>query len=203
MNEKAIGIVECVFLKIVNSKSITTEQVRVISINIISAILGAISEMGLTYSDIYGKRELPYSHIFQIDTLINMEEYIKKLMTLNIKSIKAIRFRKSKKVIDEITEYVRLNFSDSNLSLSDIASRFYVNPSYLSRIFKQETGQSFTEYILRLRMEKAVEFLKETQMKAYQVAEVVGIKDPYYFSNCFKKFTGVSVNDYKKINKLE
>lgn len=200
LDEKAIGVVESVFSKIVNSKNITIEQVRVISINIISAILGAVSEMGLTYGDIYGKNELPYSHIFQIDTLINMEKYIKNLMISTIKSIKIIRFRKSKKIIDEITDYIRINFSDSNLYLSDIASRFYVNPSYLSRIFKQETGQSFTEYLLRLRMEKAVEFLKETEMKAYQVAEVVGIKDPYYFSNCFKKFTGLSVNDYKKIN---
>lgn len=199
LDEKAICVVEIIFSKIANSKNITIEQVRVISINIISTVLGAVSEMGLTYGEVYGKKELPYSQIFQIDTLVNMEEYIKNLMISTIKSIKIMRFRKSKKVIDDITDYIKINFSNYNLSLLNIASKFYVNPSYLSRIFKQETGQSFTEYLLRLRMEKAIEFLKETQMKAYQVAEAVGIKDPYYFSNCFKKFTGVSVNEYRKL----
>jgi two-component system response regulator YesN len=203
LDGKAISILENAFSKIVNSKNITIEQVRVMSINIISAILGAVSEMGVTYGDVYVEKELPYNKIFEIDTLINMEEYLKNLILLTTSSVKIIRNKKSKKVIDNIIDYVKANFSDYNLSLSYIASKFYVNASYLSRIFKQETGQSFTEYILRLRMEKAIVFLRETELKAYQVAEAVGIKDPYYFSNCFKKFTGLSVNEYKKLKETK
>jgi two-component system response regulator YesN len=47
-------------------------------------------------------------------------------------------------------------------------------------------------------MEKAMKLLRETDMKAYQIAEHVGIVDPHYFGICFKKYTGVSVNDFKK-----
>ncbi len=198
LDEKAVSIIDDVFSKIADSRNVTIEKVRVVSTNIISAILGAIAEMGLSYGDIYGTESLPYGRIFEIDTMTDMEEYLRALVLSSISAIKTIRTRKSKKIIDDILDYLKMNLSDCDLALSNTAQKFFVNPSYLSRIFKQETGQSFTEYLARIRMEKAIELLNGTDMKAYQVADAVGIKDPYYFSNCFKKFTGLSVNEYKK-----
>jgi two-component system response regulator YesN len=199
LNEKAEGAVENIFSQITNSRNITIEQVRVISINMVSAVLGAINEMGLSYKDIYGMEGLPYNKIFEIHTLTGMEEYLKDFILETITSVKSHRTRKGKKITVDIIDYIKENLADYDLTLAGVANKFYLNPSYLSRIFKQETGQSFSEYLSRLRMEKATELLKETEMKGYQVAEAIGIKDPYYFSNCFKKFTGMSVNDYKKI----
>lgn len=198
LDEKAIDVIENVFARIASSRNITIEQVRIIGTNIILTILGAVTEMGLSYKDIYESENLPYSRIFEISTLISMKDYLKDLTLSTISSVKAIRTRKTKKIIDDILEYMKINLFDCDLTLSNVAGRFYVNPSYLSRIFKQETERSFTEYLARIRMEKAIELLNQTDMKAYQIAEAVGIKDPYYFSNCFKKFTGLSVNDYKK-----
>lgn len=57
----------------------------------------------------------------------------------------------------------------------------------LSRIFKQETSQSFTDYLQKLRIDEAIRLLDETDWKAYRIAEKVGIMDPYYFSHRFKK----------------
>jgi AraC-like DNA-binding protein len=51
-------------------------------------------------------------------------------------------------------------------------------------------------------MEEAVKLLNETDWKAYQIADKIGIKDPFYFSNCFKKVMGVSIQEYKKNSKL-
>ena len=47
-------------------------------------------------------------------------------------------------------------------------------------------------------MEKAIQLIMGTDMKAYQIAEAVGIPDAYYFSSCFKKYTGMSIRDYKR-----
>ena len=82
--------------------------------------------------------------------------------------------------------------------MSRIARDMYTNASYLSRVFKEKTGQTFRGYLFKLRMEKAMELLRDTDNKGYEVAEMVGIKDPHYFSVCFKKYTGLSVSDYKK-----
>ena len=79
-----------------------------------------------------------------------------------------------------------------------MAAKFYVNPSYLSRIFKDFYGVSFIEYATKLKMEKAICLLRETDAKGYEIAEKIGIKDPKYFSFCFKKYTGQTINEFRK-----
>ncbi|MNP57431.1 putative response regulatory protein [compost metagenome] len=75
---------------------------------------------------------------------------------------------------------------------------FYLNPSYLSRTFKKEVGTNFIEYLTTVRVERAISLLKEQDLKAFEIAKAVGISDSNYFSTCFKKYTGVSVSDYRK-----
>lgn len=137
---------------------------------------------------------------------MNNEEYIKikqqsteSLFYFDtINSSKGVRAKKVNKVFVEIVEYIQKNISDSELSLSSIANKFYLNPSYLCRVFKQEIGYSFIEYLTKIRIEKAIKLLKETDLKNYEVCEKIGVHDPNYFGKCFKKYTGISVSDFKK-----
>ena len=104
------------------------------------------------------------------------------------------------KTIDDILNYLVENMGDKNLSLSGIAKVFFLNPSYFSRMFLKEAGINFKEYLIKIRIEKAVKLLRETEMKAYEIAEAIGIPDSNYFSTCFKKYMGLSVSEYKKSN---
>ena len=81
-----------------------------------------------------------------------------------------------------------------------VAEYFYVNSSYLSRIFKEKTDETFSEYIMNTKMKIAIEMLKNPNAKAYEISKKIGIDDPNYFSNWFKKYTGVSIKEYKKQN---
>ncbi|MCR4901368.1 MAG: response regulator [Butyrivibrio sp.] len=94
-----------------------------------------------------------------------------------------------------IKKYVKENFTDSKLNLSFISQEFGFSSSYLSRKFKQDTGQNFVEYLTELRMKKAIRYA-ESGFKMYQTASKVGIPDPNYFSRCFKKYTGKSYSDF-------
>lgn len=94
--------------------------------------------------------------------------------------------------------YIESNLSARGLSLKDVASAVYTNGSYLSRIFKDEAGETVTEYILRRRMEKSRELLGTTDMRAYEIAAMVGMADAHYFGQCFKRFTGMTVNEYRQ-----
>lgn len=98
-------------------------------------------------------------------------------------------------------EYIRDNLDREGLSLNMIASGLFVNASYLSRIFKQTTGESITKYIMRQRIEKSMELFDHTDMKVYQVAVAVGMPDAHYFGTSFKKYTGKTVNEYKSKNR--
>ncbi|CAM4141044.1 response regulator [Paenibacillus alkaliterrae] len=85
------------------------------------------------------------------------------------------------------------------ISLPVIAEQVGLSPHYVSRLFREETGSSVNEYITRLRMEKAVDLLKRTNKKVYEIAEEVGIPSYRYFTVTFRNWTGVSPTDYKRI----
>lgn len=99
--------------------------------------------------------------------------------------------------IDQITQYLREHYTDSEINLTSVAQQFGFNASYLSRKFKQETGVSFVEYLMNFRMEQAIHLAKKGQ-KMFCVANEVGIPDPNYFGRCFKKYTGMSYSEYTK-----
>ena len=99
--------------------------------------------------------------------------------------------------VGKALRYINENYNE-NISLETIAASAMVDPSHLSRTFKKETGEGVTDYINRVRIEKAKELLAFTDMLAYEVAEEVGFKDPAYFSLVFKKTTGSSPKEFRR-----
>lgn len=97
--------------------------------------------------------------------------------------------------IQKIVDYLKSNYKDSTINLASVAQQFGFNACYLSRKFKKETGVSFLEYLMKCRMEQAIE-LKKNNLKMFETANEVGIPDPNYFGRCFKKYTGVSYSEY-------
>lgn len=95
-------------------------------------------------------------------------------------------------------DYIQKNYMDPNLSLNDICSYLNISTSYFSTIFKEVTGETFTEVLIRTRMEKAKELLENTTMKNYEIAEKVGFSDPHYFGISFKKMTGYTPTEYAR-----
>ena len=98
-------------------------------------------------------------------------------------------------------DYIQSNYMDPNLSLNSICSYLNISTSYFSTIFKDETGETFTEVLSRTRMEKAKELLENTTMKNYEIAEKVGFSDPHYFGISFKKMTGCTPTEYARENR--
>ena len=95
-------------------------------------------------------------------------------------------------------DYIQKNYMVPDLSLNSICSYLNISTSYFSTIFKEETGETFTEVLIRTRMEKAKELLENTTMKNYEIAEKVGFSDPHYFGISFKKMTGYTPTEYAR-----
>lgn len=99
-------------------------------------------------------------------------------------------------IIQKVKEYLNNNYS-SDISLEDAADLVFLSPNYFSRIFKQQTGENFIDYVVRLRIEKAKELLADTQYKTYEISSLVGYKSARYFSKIFKAFTGFTPSEYR------
>lgn len=87
---------------------------------------------------------------------------------------------------------------NSNLSLTSLAERLNVSRSYLSDLFKKETGETVTEYTNKKRVKRATHLLSTTKLQVQTVAQHCGIPDVNYFSKLFKKYTGKTPNEYRK-----
>lgn len=101
-----------------------------------------------------------------------------------------VHYEKGHWLVNRAKCIIRDNISNSEFSLNDVASALYVSSNYLRQLFKQQAGESFVEYLTRIRMEKAVELLRNTNMKIQNIAETTGYSNQRYFSVCFKKHFG-------------
>lgn len=100
-------------------------------------------------------------------------------------------------IVIESIKYIKKNYR-SNIKLADMAAKVYVHPSYLSERFKKETGENISDFMTDYRIQRAKELLRELENKVYMVAENVGFKDQRYFSQVFKKKTGMTPVQYRE-----
>jgi|GEM_PF-57322 len=104
-------------------------------------------------------------------------------------------------IVRRVLDIIEANLANADLSLSLVAGEMlYMNPDYLGKLFKKETGEKFSQYVMKRRIKKAVELIAEQpDIKIYELAERVGYGDnPQYFSQVFKKVMGCSPTEYMR-----
>ncbi|NLK28129.1 MAG: response regulator [Clostridiales bacterium] len=102
----------------------------------------------------------------------------------------------SNKFIIQALQYIKSHYQ-KDITISLVADYLGISEGYLSRVFKKETGYTFTNYLTYYRIRSACMLLKNCRAKIYQVASDVGYPDTAYFSTLFKKLTGVSPSEYQ------
>ena len=100
-------------------------------------------------------------------------------------------------LLGQAVEFIDSHFTDESLSLNLVAREINISANYLSAVFSQEMGVTFTEYVTGKRMDKARELLRSTDKRSGEIAFAVGYRDPHYFSFLFKKTQGCTPRDYR------
>lgn len=100
-------------------------------------------------------------------------------------------------LVREVVEYIRENYKEE-ISLEKVVKRYHVNYSYFSRLFYKEVGESFTDYVTRVRMDQAKFLLVVTDDTISQIAEQSGYDNEKYFMKLFKKMEGCTPSEYRK-----
>ncbi len=100
-------------------------------------------------------------------------------------------------IVLQVNEFVASNLS-KDVSIQTVAQHVFLHPSYLSRVYKTESGESFSDYVLRVRMEKAVALLKNKGMKVYDISSELGYSQTQHFIKMFKKQFGLTPQEYRE-----
>jgi two-component system, response regulator YesN len=99
-------------------------------------------------------------------------------------------------IINKAKQYIQENIT-RDISQEETANHLYICSAYLCRIFKKQTGENFTQYVVREKINKAIELLRDPKNKSYKVGEYLGYKTASYFSKVFKAQTGLNPSEYR------
>lgn len=131
--------------------------------------------------------------IFSIDEL---HKYYKQFFANLSEMLKPQSVYAVDDTIEQIKIYIQRNYQ-KNLTVDFLASLFYMNSSYLSHLFRKQTGEKFVQYLNSIRIEKARQLLANTDRKLYQIAKAVGYDNNKYFFRVFKKWEGMTPEQYR------
>ena len=115
---------------------------------------------------------------------------------LRLEEVFSVNPQMAHREIEAVKQYIYEHYKEE-LSIDILAKLVYMAPSYLSAIFKKETGQNLSKFIKEYRMEKAKDMLENTHMKIVNVSEAVGYPNVSYFCQSFREFFGVSPQKFR------
>ncbi len=134
--------------------------------------------------------------LYSFYSMEELKEYMKELI-LHVSE----EPEQKSSIVKDLLQYLEWNYQ-YDITVNELAAhKYFVNPSYLSRLFKSETGMTFSKYLKELRMKKAAELLKESELKIGDVACCVGYNDVSYFIQTFKKQYSMTPEQFKNSEK--
>lgn len=140
------------------------------------------------------------TEIFSHENLDDVKEWFERLCHRIIEYIGMQRQDNAEVLSGQGLRYMTDNYMNSELSLKAVSDYLHISPSYFSSIFKKTEGDSFTNILTKIRMDKAHELLLTTGKKIFEIAGETGYTDQHYFSYCFKKYFQVSPNELRKMD---
>ena len=144
----------------------------------------------------------PIESFERIAREVDTEEKFAQRISTMFSQIITARYSMADKTIQLVQgakNYIDVNHADSGLSLNIVAENIGVSANYLSTIFSRESGETFSEYLNKVRVKKAMVMLKSTNLRVAEISEKAGYNDPRYFAKIFKKIIGVSPQEYRKM----
>jgi AraC-like DNA-binding protein len=135
------------------------------------------------------------------ETLQDLYGSLKRLLLSYEEKIRHYRhIRANYSTILEVRSFIDAHYANPDMSLTYIGEHFHMKSGYLSRLFKEETGENFVDYLARIRIEKAMALLRETQLPVQDIANQVGYTHYVSFNRVFKKVAGTTPGDYRSHN---
>jgi two-component system response regulator YesN len=159
--------------------------------------VGMLEQLGYTSSDLADKCGDYEAMENVFNNVEDIKRYLKKVFETAIDMREEVSRKKYTKLLQEAVEFIYDNYDNEDISLNAVASNANMSPNHFSTIFSQEMNQTFIEFLTNVRMDKAKELLRSTNLRTAEVANAVGYRDAHYFSYLFKKTQDCTPREYK------
>jgi len=154
-------------------------------------------ELNIQSRDLEEKELCLWERIFKQETVTDLKRILELHLTDVCRRIQEKRNGKSSNVIERIRNVIEQRFAD-NITVAEIAETVFLSSTYVSLLYKQETGETVYEYLTKVRIEKAKQLLRDPGVKFYEISSAVGYSDPSHFSKLFKKMTGFTPSAFRE-----
>ncbi|MDO4340061.1 MAG: response regulator [Eubacteriales bacterium] len=196
-NEGCKKVIEKIFRKVNADEALSPENLQVLTINLILFGIRKMPFMQLQINEYLGKNILSLENITRFNTMEQLKNWIINVICGMNDLMMEQNLPEKRDVVKEVREYINKNFSQ-DISLADISEKFFINPYYFSQLFKKKTGETYQSYLTGIRIARAKKLLKETDLKIYEISEMIGYKDVNHFSRVFEKREGMKPSSYRK-----
>ncbi|MCY9693233.1 response regulator transcription factor [Paenibacillus alginolyticus] len=191
-------VIDRFFNSIVLSATYHPMRVKTAVLNVLYIFMKVLKPYEEQISPSYNDSDMNWTEmILDAETLDDIKGCVDECIASFIQSMLSIKGEAARPEIMSVKRYVYDNI-EQNISLEDAAKFSNMSRSYFSYMFKKEMGDSFTNFVNRTKMEKARDLIIKGNLKVYEAAEQVGIRDDAYFSKLFKKYMGVSPGKIKE-----
>ncbi len=168
---------------------LSPENLHMLCLNLVLYGTRKYPYASLRINNYLGRNVLSSRSVSRMSSLEELENWAFNILKGAAEILDSGEAGEKRDLISEAKSYIQENYA-ANISLNDIAERFYINPFYFSQLFKKKTGTTYQKYLTDLRMKRAEVLLRETDLKVYEICEQVGYTDPNYFSKLFERTTG-------------
>ncbi|WP_179281326.1 helix-turn-helix domain-containing protein [Paenibacillus sp. XY044] len=195
---KAEALIEDIFQKNFSGHPVSVPLAKCLMYNMASTMLNTVDEVSVT-----GKRSLE-SHLLDVEPLLScehvpqMKEQLKDKLSQVCGWIQAEKRDHHRYLIEDVQRYIDNHLHDPNLNISMIGDVFRMTPSYISRLYKDHTGEALLDTINRSRLAEAKSLLTYNKLTVNEVAGRVGYADVSTFVRTFKKFEGMTPGAFQK-----
>lgn len=168
---------------------------------IVSIGLSFAGEKGLAAGELWGGQpeSAPDKQLRTFASWEEAEEWLLAFFDRLTRLAADVKATKSSKLYAAAKAYIEAHYPDEELSVEAVAAGLFVDPSYLRRVFRKESGYSVLDHIQHIRMKKAKELLQQGNLKLSGVAAAVGYADANYFSKSFKKQFGMTPTEFEQL----
>ena len=172
---------------------------KTLCVSVVTTLQLILLEHNYDIKDLFEDSSIVWKKLDNFDSMPNPHQWLYNIINATLNFLNEMEKSKYNKIVDDIKQVIDERYSSIS-NIEQIADCLHISSSYAKSLFKKYTGQTIFDYLFEKRMEMAKQLLSDPYRKVYEVADLVGYKSKAYFSEAFRRYTGLTPRDYQKNN---